>query len=212
MSENHDNDAGFEILWCEEPKDKDYPEPPASYKLFICVETLPWGKWKCWSPHCPVHSHRSKDGHAYKAKGSRPKDKGMKRWAITLPVGAYLPAKVLSRVRQDFNRRLRRIIGKLEYWYVLHHEESERYNLHLLALTDKDGIEADVKEQWKIAMQRQAKRNNLGGTFYVRECYSWDGYIDYLLQRNEDDEPLSKMPPRHLYRRYTGRTKGFTQP
>lgn len=202
-------DPGFEILWCDPPKDEEYEEPSDEQRRFVCVEKLPWGNWKCWSPHCPDHAYRSKGRHASKTKKSKPKSKGVLLWAITLPVGKYMPSSILRRVRQDFNRRLRRLIGEWEYWYVLHKENSGRYNLHLLAKSTKANIRDDVKEQWAAAMQRQGKRSDLGGTFYVHECYSMSGYIDYCLQRRDEDDPQSKMPPRHLYKRYTGKTKGF---
>lgn len=196
---------GFDLFRANPPQ-VEYDEPLSPYRRFVCVESIGFGQFKCWSRHCPVHSERVKRKHVGKAKAARPKA-GIYRWAITLPVGDYVPQRLLAKGRASFNRTMRRSVDPFEYFWVLHHH-GPRYNYHLLAKTRADNIGDPVRESWRSAMGRVARRTDLGGTFYVQPCYTWEGYADYMVDLYGDD-PVAKQPPRHLFHGLCGFTKGF---
>jgi hypothetical protein len=187
-------------------EDTVYPYPPAPAKKFICAEKLPYGNFTCWSKDCPDHNYRVKG--KWKAKALRGSgSKSVSLWAITLPIGKYLPQDVLGSVRQAFNRKMRMKERTFEYFWVLHYD-SGLFNHHLLAKTIDELHLNEIEEQWRRAMDLKADRQNLIGSFYCEPCYSWYGYVNYSVQGSPHD-PMEKTPTRGLYRNLYGITRGF---
>lgn len=131
-----------------------------------------------------------------------------KLWAVTLPVGKYLPQRKLSAVRQDFNRRMRKGGFAFEYFWVLHYDHG-LLNLHLLAKTTGDLAVEQIEKTWRAGMWFRAVRRDLKNSFYCEACHTPVGYIGYSSQTSSEQDTMKKVPPRGWYRNLFGITKGF---
>jgi hypothetical protein len=200
-----DSHDGFDIEW-NEPPERHYawPSPPA--RPFLCVETLGMG-FHCWSKDCETHNYRVRRKWRNRAVGSIPTSRA-KLWAVTLPVGKYLPQPKLSAARQDFNRRMRRGGFAFEYFWVLHYDHG-LLNLHLLVKTTADVTLEQIEKAWRESMWFRAERRDLKNTFYCESCYSPVGYLGYSSQTSTDEDSMDRVPPRGWYRNLFGITKGF---
>jgi hypothetical protein len=201
--EEHD---GFDIYW-NVPPDQHYPWPAAPIRAFRCVETLGLG-FRCYSKDCQKHNYRVRRKWESRALKSLPQSQA-KVWAVTLPIGMYLPQAKLAGVRQGFNRRMRRKGFMFEYYWVLHRDHG-LLNLHLLVKTLEDITVEGIEQAWRNGMWFVAGRRDLKNTFYCEPCYAPVGYIGYSTQTATTAQTsMNRVPPRGWYRNLFGITRGF---
>lgn len=182
-----------------------------AYASHYCSEDLPYGNFTCMSPHCPKHCWKWENKHYLRMM----EGEDVAAYRLILPLGDIVPPPMLSRIWENFSKKLRRRYDDCEWYWVLELQDGNLH-FHVIFKAAEDVTFQEIDKKWRATLAKQKKADGTSlsippNTVRVSLLDSHDDYqnvASYNVKSNWK-RPWEYRPPTGLYKHLAFPSRGF---